>query len=91
MSKTDASRFLVIYRRLLSTTKDEEIREDNVELSEKRAEAFQAYEEKCEANLHLGQRVCPAINNCNTDFSSDPFSFTRESSTPKTLFYKPTN
>jgi hypothetical protein len=72
ISETDASKFLEIYRRLMGG-KDEELREDNNELGEKRAEAFEAYEEKCEPTFHLGKRACPAISTCGPSFNNyDP-------------------
>jgi len=85
LSETDASKFLDIYRRLLGG-KDEELREDNNELGEKRAEAFEAYEEKCEPTFHLGKRACPAISSCGPNFNNfDP----KASTTTAKGWFKP--
>ncbi len=43
-------------------------------MGEKRAEAFEAYEEKCEPTFHLGKRACPAITTCGADFKPNVFN-----------------
>jgi hypothetical protein len=71
MTRAEASKFLETYKRLLGG-KDEEIREDNNELGERRAEAFEAYEEKCEpVLLGFGKRACPPISTCGPDFKAN--------------------
>ncbi len=69
----EASKFLNTYKRLLGV-KDEEIREDNDELGERRSEAFEAYEEKCEPVLHFGKRACPSIKECGAQFQPNAFN-----------------
>ena len=72
MSQGEASRFLETYKRMLGGKK-EEIREDNDELGEKRQEAHEAYEEKCEPMLHLGKRACPPIKDCGATFQNPKY------------------
>lgn len=73
MTREEASKFLDIYKRLFSN-KDEEIREDNDELGERRSEAFEAYEEKCEPLFVVGKRACPPISSCGADFKPNVFN-----------------
>lgn len=73
MSQDEASRFLETFKRLLGG-KNEEIREDNDELGERRSEAFEAYEEKCEPLFHVGKRACPLIKECGPAFQSGAFN-----------------
>ena len=63
----EASQFLDAAKRMLGGQK-EELREDNEESGEKRQEAHEAYEEKCEPMLHLGKRACPPIKECKANF-----------------------
>ncbi|CAF1055072.1 unnamed protein product [Brachionus calyciflorus] len=72
MTPDEASKFLDTYKRLFGG-KDEEIREDNNELGERRSEAFEAYEEKCEPVFHVGKRACPPINTCDSADVQNPF------------------
>ena len=73
MSRSEASRFLEQFKRLFGG-KDEELREDNDELGERRAEAFEAYEEKCEPVLHVGKRACAPIKECGKNFEANAFN-----------------
>ena len=75
MSRSEASKFLEnkLFKRLLGG-KDEELREDNDELGERRAEAFEAYEEKCEPVFHVGKRACPPMAQCGKGFESNAFN-----------------
>lgn len=82
MSQVEASRFLETFKRMFGG-KDEEIREDNDELGERRAEAFEAYEEKCEPMLHLGKRACPPIKECGPAFQANAFNNYNPTAAPK--------
>jgi hypothetical protein len=73
MTQREASQFLDTYKRLLGN-KDEELREDNDELGERRSEAFEAYEEKCEPMLNIGKRACPSIKECGAQFQPNAFN-----------------
>lgn len=73
MSQADASKFLDTFKRIFGG-KDEEIREDNDELGERRSEAFEAYEEKCEPLFHVGKRACPLIKECGAAFKPNAFN-----------------
>ncbi len=73
MSRSEASKFLENFKRLFGG-KDEELREDNDELGERRAEAFEAYEEKCEPVLHVGKRACAPIKECGKNFEANAFN-----------------
>ena len=73
MTETEASKFLESFKRLFGG-KDEEIREDNNELGERRSEAFEAYEEKCEPFMHMGKRACPSIKDCGKGFEANVFN-----------------
>ena len=78
IAREEASMFLTSFKRLFSShglakrflsNKNEELREDNDELGERRAEAFEAYEEKCEPILNVvGKRACPPIAQCGAAF-----------------------
>lgn len=82
MSQVEASKFLETFKRLLGG-KDEEIREDNDELGERRAEAFEAYEEKCEPTFHLGKRACAPIKDCGPAFQANAFNNYNPTAPPK--------
>ena len=86
MSRSEASKFLEnaskLYKRLFGG-KDEEIREDNDELGERRAEAFEAYEEKCEPVLHVGKRACAPIKECGKNFEANAFNNFNPTATTK--------
>lgn len=82
MSQVDASRFLETYKRMFGG-KDEEIREDNDELGERRAEAFEAYEEKCEPTFHYGKRACPPMKECGAAFQPNAFNNYNPTVAPK--------
>lgn len=73
LSQVEASRFLETFKRVFGG-KDEEIREDNDELGERRAEAFEAYEEKCEPIFHLGKRACAPMKECGANFQPNAFN-----------------
>ena len=74
MSQSDASRFLDSVKRVFGG-KNEELREDNDELGERRAEAFEAYEEKCEPVLNvIGKRACAPISECGAEFKPNAFN-----------------
>jgi hypothetical protein len=96
--------FLSSFKRLISrdgparrlfSNKNEELREDNDELGERRAEAFEAYEEKCEPMLNIvGKRACPPIAQCGTGFEANSFNninptvaTTAKTTTKKSLFF----
>lgn len=83
MSEVEASRFLEQFKRMFGG-KDEEIREDNDELGERRSEAFEAYEEKCEPMFHLGKRACPPIKECGANFQANAFNNLNPTKPPTT-------
>lgn len=86
MTQAEASKFLDTYKRLFGG-KNEELREDNNELGERRAEAFEAYEEKCEPVLHIGKRACAPISQCGAQF--DPHAFNNYDPKKTTTTKKP--
>ena len=92
MSRDEASKFLEnannLYKRLFGG-KDEELREDNDELGERRAEAFEAYEEKCEPTLHFGKRACPPMKECGKGFEANAFNNYDPKATTKAAEKKP--
>ncbi len=87
--------FLNSFKRLLShdgpsrrlfSNKNEELREDNDELGERRAEAFEAYEEKCEPVLNVvGKRACPPIASCGAQFQANSINNFNPTVAPKPL------